>query len=158
MPKIANPARAIESTVKPADTPVFDAFRRWGYLAANLDPLGFLKPLDHPELRLTGDVADRARQIYCGTIGAEFMHIPDPARRQWVIDRLEAQAPAPDRARILERLIRADLFEQVMQARYLGSKRFSLEGTTALIPLLDEILRAAAERGAVESIMAMSHR
>ncbi len=158
MSKSANPARAIESTVKPADMPVFDAFRRWGYLAANLDPLGFLKPLDYPELRLTGEAADRARQFYCGTIGAEFMHIPDPARRQWIIERLEAPAPEPDRARILERLIRADLFEQVMQSRYLGSKRFSLEGTTALIPLLDEILVAAAEHGAVESIMAMSHR
>ena len=80
------------------------------------------------------------RRIYCGTIGAELVHIPDPARRQWIIKRLEAPAPAPDRARILDRLIRADLFEQVMQARYLGSKRFSLEGTTALIPLLDEIV------------------
>ncbi len=158
MPKTQNPSRAIEATVSPDDTPVFDAFRRWGYLAANLDPLGFFKPLDHPELRLNGEAADRARQVYCGTIGAEFMHIPDPARRQWIIERLEAPAPAPDRARILERLIRADLFEQVMQARYLGSKRFSLEGTTGLIPLLDEILRAAAGHGAIESVMAMSHR
>jgi 2-oxoglutarate dehydrogenase E1 component len=158
MPKTPNPSRAIESHTKPAETPAFDAFRRWGYLAANLDPLGFLKPFDHPELRLTGEAADRARQIYCGTIGAEFMHIPDPARRQWIIERLEAPAPTPDRARILERLIRADLFEQVMQARYLGSKRFSLEGTTGLIPLLDEILRAAAGHGAIESVMAMSHR
>jgi 2-oxoglutarate dehydrogenase E1 component len=158
MAKNANPARAIESAVKSADALVFDAFRRWGYLAANLDPLGFFKPLDHPELHLTGEAADRARQIYCGTIGAEFMHIPDPARRQWIIERLEAPAPVPDRARILERLIRADLFEQVMQARYLGSKRFSLEGTTGLIPLLDETIRAAAEHGAIESVMAMSHR
>ncbi|HEV3220105.1 MAG TPA: 2-oxoglutarate dehydrogenase E1 component [Candidatus Acidoferrales bacterium] len=158
MSKTANPPRAIEPSGQPADSLVFDAFRRWGYLAADLDPLGFFKPLDHPELRLTGEVADRARRIYCSTIGAEFMHIPDPARRKWIIERLEAPAPEPDRARILERLVRADLFEQVMQSRYLGSKRFSLEGTTALIPLLDEILRAAAEHGAVESVMAMSHR
>jgi len=158
MSKTANSPRVIQSTVQPDDTQVFEAFRRWGYLAANLDPLGFLQPLDYPELRLAGEAADRARRIYCGTIGAEFMHIPDPARRLWIIERLEAPAPEPNRARILERLIRADLFEQVMQARYLGSKRFSLEGTTALIPLLDEILIAAAERGAVESVMAMSHR
>jgi 2-oxoglutarate dehydrogenase E1 component len=158
MSKTVNSPRTPDSTIKPADLPVFDAFRCWGYLAANLDPLGFLKPLDHPELRLTGEAADRARDIYCGTIGAEFMHMPDPARRQWIIERLEAPAPEPDRVRILERLVRADLFEQVMQARYLGSKRFSLEGTTALIPLLDEILVAAAAHGAVESVMAMSHR
>jgi 2-oxoglutarate dehydrogenase E1 component len=158
MSNTVNSPQTPGSTIKPAELPIFDAFRRWGYLAANLDPLGFLKPLDHPELRLTGEAADRARQIYCGTIGAEFMHIPDPARRQWIIARLEAPASQPDRARILERLVRADLFEQVMQARYLGSKRFSLEGTTALIPLLDEILVAAVAHGAVESVMAMSHR
>jgi len=58
----------------------------------------------------------------------------------------------------LERLIRADLFEQVLQSRYLGTKRFSLEGVTALIPLLDSILDTAGEHGAVESVMAMSHR
>ncbi len=158
MSKTANLPRVAKSIASIADTPVFDAFRRWGYLAANLDPLGFFMPLEHPELRLTGEAADRARRIYCGTIGAEFMHIPDPVPRQWIIERLEAPGPAPDRARILDRLIRADLFEQVMQARYLGSKRFSLEGTTALIPLLDEILIAAAEHGAAESVMAMSHR
>src|SRR5205807_255538 len=56
------------------------------------------------------------------------------------------------------RLVRADLFEQVLQARYLGTKRFSLEGVTALIPLLDSILDAAGEHGAESSIMAMSHR
>jgi 2-oxoglutarate dehydrogenase E1 component len=63
-----------------------------------------------------------------------------------------------DQHKILERLIRADLFEQVLQARYLGTKRFSLEGVTALIPLLDSILDTAGEHGALESIMAMSHR
>src|SRR6202035_4310003 len=59
---------------------------------------------------------------------------------------------------ILERLVRADLFEQVLQARYLGAKRFSLEGVTALIPLLDALLESSAENGARESVMAMSHR
>ncbi len=140
------------------DEAVFDAFRRWGYLEANLDPLGFMRPLDHPELRLKGASADESRAIYCGSIGAEFMHIPDPERRQWVIDHLEAPAPEPNRARILERLVRAEIFEHVMQTRYLGSKRFSLEGNDALIPLLDEILRAAAEKGALEAVLAMSHR
>jgi 2-oxoglutarate dehydrogenase E1 component len=140
------------------DQAVFDAFRRWGYLEANLDPLGFMRPLDHPELRLKGASADEARAIYCGSIGAEFMHIPDPERRQWVIDRLEAPPPEPNRAQILERLVRAEIFEHVMQTRYLGSKRFSLEGNDALIPLLDEILSAAAEKGALEAVLAMSHR
>ncbi|HEX2662744.1 MAG TPA: 2-oxoglutarate dehydrogenase E1 component [Candidatus Acidoferrum sp.] len=138
---------------------IFDAFRRWGYCEANLDPLGIFPPLKHPELAgLSGEVADEARRLYCGTIGADFMHLLEPERRRWIIERLEAPAPKVDPHKILERLIRADLFEQVLQARYLGSKRFSLEGVTALIPLLDAILDAAGEHGAESSIMAMSHR
>jgi len=137
---------------------IFDAFRRWGYFEANLDPLGFLRPLDHPELRLDGEEAVRARRIYCGTIGAEFMHIPNPEQRQWVIDRMESAAIEQNRAQILERLVRADLFEQVLQTRYLGTKRFSLEGISGLIPLLDAILSAAARLGAEEAVLGMSHR
>src|SRR6266851_470029 len=137
---------------------IFDAFRRWGYLEADLDPLGFFRPLPHPELALGGEPAETARRCYCGAIGAEFMHLQDPERRRWVAERMEAEPAAPDHGRILERLVRAELFEQVLQARYLGTKRFSLEGITALIPLLDSILDAAGEQGAESSIMAMSHR
>ena len=138
---------------------VFDAFRRWGYLEATLDPLGVFAPLKHPDLEgLTGEAAEEARDIYCATVGVEFMHLPEPERRRWITERIEAPAPEVDQHKILERLIRADLFEQVLQARYLGSKRFSLEGVTALIPLLDAILEVAGEHGAVESVMAMSHR
>src|SRR5467141_2932376 len=138
---------------------VFDAFRRWGYLKARLDPLGLFQPLKQPDLdALTGEAAEEARRTYCGTVGADFMHLPEPERRRWIAERLEAPGGEVDRHKILERLIRADLFEQVLQARYLGTKRFSLEGVTALIPLLDSILDTAGEHGALESIMAMSHR
>src|SRR6202158_2316262 len=135
-----------------------EASGRWGYLAAELDPLGFFTPIEHPELVRDGADAAAARKFYCGTIGAEFVHIDDPERRRWIAGRMELDAPEPDRAYILERLIRADVFEQVLQARYLGSKRFSLEGVTALIPLLDSILDTAGENGAIASVMAMSHR
>jgi len=138
---------------------IFNAFRNWGYREANLDPLGFFAPLKCADLgSLTGEAALQARRIYCGTIGAEFMHLPEPDRREWIAERIEGSPRAVDQPRILERLIRADLFEQVLQARYLGSKRFSLEGVTALIPLLDAILDGIGEHGAVESVMAMSHR
>ena len=138
---------------------IFDAFRRWGYLEATLDPLGLLEPLKYPALEsLTGEVADEARRIYCGTVGADFTHLPELDRQRWIAERIETPADEVNQQKILERLIRADLFEQVLQARYLGTKRFSLEGVTALIPLLDSILDSAAESGAVESIMAMSHR
>jgi 2-oxoglutarate dehydrogenase E1 component len=137
---------------------VFDAFRHWGYLEADLDPLGFLRPVPHPELRIEGEFAREARRAYCGTVGAEFMHIAEPERRRWIQERMEGAQPAVDQEHVLEQLIRADLFEQVLQQRYLGTKRFSLEGVTALIPLVDEILEAAGERGAVELVMGMSHR
>jgi 2-oxoglutarate dehydrogenase E1 component len=137
---------------------VFGAFRHWGYLEADLDPLGFLAPISHPELRMEGEFAHEARRVYCGTVGAEFMHISDPERRRWIQERMEGPQTAVDQEHVLDQLMRADLFEQVLQQRYLGTKRFSLEGVTALIPLVDEILQAAGERGAVELVMGMSHR
>ncbi len=97
----------------------------------------------------------RLRKRLVGTTAAqsaiEFMHIPDAARREWVqsrMEQLEKAAPVPDQRQILERLTQADLVEQVIQSRYLGTKRFSLEGVTVLIPFLDEILNRAAEHGA----------
>src|SRR6476660_5247069 len=89
---------------------IFDAFRRWGYLEATLDPLGLLEPLKSPDLDgLTGDAAEQARGIYCGTVGADFMHLPEPQRRRWIAERLEAPAGEVNQQKILERLIRADL-------------------------------------------------
>ncbi len=124
---------------------VMDAFRRWGYLQANLDPLGHFAPQPHPELELSGETADAARRIYCGSIGVEFMHIADPERRQWIQERMEAERQEPiDRSRVLDQLVRADIFEQTIHSRYIGTKRYSLEGNTALIPLLDEILELRA--------------
>src|SRR5208282_5947401 len=137
---------------------VWESFRRWGYLQANLDPLGDLEPAPVPELAATGPEANAARRVYCGSIGAEFMHIPDRERRQWVQERMESDAPEPDRVRILDLLIRAEIFEQVLQTRYLGTKRYSLEGEAALLPLLDSILNAASEQGATKAMLAMSHR
>ncbi len=137
----------------------FDAFRRWGHLQAKLDPLGqYLLPEPVPELNFDGEDAEEAKGYYCGSIGVEFMHIPDPARREWIQERMEQAAPVPDQRHILERLTQADLFEQVIQSRYLGTKRFSLEGVTVLIPFLDEILNHAADYGAEKAVMGMSHR
>jgi 2-oxoglutarate dehydrogenase E1 component len=137
---------------------VFDAFRQWGYLEADLDPLGFLHPNERPELKIEGAAAEEARQVYCGTVGTEFVHIADPERRRWIQERLEGPQLEVDQEHVLDQLTRADLFEQVIQQRYLGNKRFSLEGVTALIPLVDEIIEGAGEKGAVELVMGMSHR
>ncbi len=138
---------------------VFDIFRRWGYLQASLDPLGqYLPPEPFPTPAPEGDFAREARGFYCSTIAAEFMHIPSPEQRQWIEQRLEQPAPRLDQARVLSQLIRADVFEQVIQARYLGTKRFSLEGLTALIPFLDQLLDTSATIGVTKGMIAMSHR
>jgi 2-oxoglutarate dehydrogenase E1 component len=138
---------------------VFEAFRRWGYLQANLDPLGqHLAPVPLPELDLAGPYAEEARRIYAGTVGAEFMHILDPEKRRFIQERLEGDPTPVNQQRILEFLVRADEFEQVIQSRYLGTKRFSVEGVTSLIPFLDEILNCAADRQAKQVVLAMSHR
>jgi len=152
-------ATAIATEVHEAEREhIFDAFRRWGYLEADLDPLGFLRPAKISELEVYGEVAREARQVYCGTIGVEFMHIADPERRHWIQQHMEGPQPPVDQEAALDQLIRAELFELVLQQRYLGTKRFSLEGTTALIPLVDEILEVAAQHGALELVMGMSHR
>ena len=136
---------------------IFDRYRRWGYLEADLDPLGQEIRAPHPDLP-RGEEAEEARGVYCGTIGVEFMHIADPAKRQWVQQRMEAEAPEPDQERILDQLIRAELFEEVLQTRYIGTKRYSLEGECSLIPLLDEVLDSAGALGAEYAVLAMSHR
>src|SRR3981081_1092279 len=86
---------------------IFEGYRRWGYLAANPDPLGFLPPVEHPDLIRAGPPATAARKFYCGTIGAEFVHIDDPERRRWIAGRLESDPPQPGRASTLERGSRA---------------------------------------------------
>ncbi len=148
-----------ESTAsREAQERIWEAFRRWGYLQANLDPLGDFAPVAMPELDVSGPDAEAGRRIYCGSIGAEFMHITDRERRQWVQDQMESEAAEPDRGRILELLVRAEIFEHVLQTRYLGTKRYSLEGESALLPLLDAILNAASDMGAEKAMVAMSHR
>ncbi len=110
-------------------------------------------------MQIADVAAEEPRRLYCGTLGAEFMHISDARVRAWICHKME-EAPKPLRspAQVLKRLIQADLFEQMLQTRYIGSKRYSLEGMTALIPLLDEILEKSGEEGARELILAMSHR
>jgi 2-oxoglutarate dehydrogenase E1 component len=154
------------TTLAPAsarDIRILDAFRRWGYLEAELDPLGRLTPARHPELTAAGDGPDaaEARRAYCGTLAVEFMHIPEPDRRAWIAGRMESPLPsdlAIDRARVLDQILRSEIFEQQIQASYIGSKRFSVEGVAALIPLLAASIDEAGERGAEQAMLAMSHR
>ena len=143
---------------------VFDVFRRWGYLQSTLDPLGQYLPREPFPVPLPEgeeDAAAEAREYYCGTIGVEFMHIASQEKREWLEQKLEQRAPVPDEAtrrHVLTGLIKADVFEQTIQARYLGTKRFSLEGLTVLIPFLDRVFEVSAGLGVTTAVLAMSHR
>jgi 2-oxoglutarate dehydrogenase E1 component len=139
---------------------IFDIFRRWGYLQASLDPLGqYLPPEPFPiPVVPEGEFAAEARRHYCGNFAVEFMHIPSLEQRQWLQEQLEQPTPKPDQKHVLTQLIRADLFEQVIQQRYLGTKRFSLEGLTVLIPFLDQVFATASAAGVARSLIAMAHR
>ncbi len=159
----ALPSTDQQSSSQSADRErVFDAFRRWGYMDAGLNPFGGPIGEGYPDIRnLQGAAADEARAIYCATIGADFMHMPQSDRREWIQEQMERSAPSAqnvDRRWLAERLMQADLFEQILQTRYLGTKRYSGEGATAQIPLLDTVLETAADLGATHSVLAMSHR
>jgi 2-oxoglutarate dehydrogenase E1 component len=144
------------------DKSIADAFRRWGYLQADLDGLGRLQPFQHPDIeeatkgKGAAAAAERYRAIYCGAIGAEFMHLRRLEVTGWVAARMEREPRPPDRPAILRRLAQAELLEQFMHRRWVGSKRYSLEGSASVLVLLDHILDASAT--AEISLIAMSHR
>src|SRR5216684_1402495 len=121
--KASNVAVIEPSADNPERESVFNAFRQWGYLEGDLDPLGFLRPRPTPELQIDSEHAREARAIYSSTIGVEINHIYAPERRRWIYEQMESDPQPEDQQRILDLLIRADVFEQVMQQRYLGSKR-----------------------------------
>src|SRR3954451_19707815 len=94
-----------KQSAMPGAQDIWDSFRRWGYLEADLDPLGTISPYKVPELAVEGGDAERARAVYCGTIGVEFTHIADSERRQWIAEQMESPAPKPDQKSILQQLV-----------------------------------------------------
>lgn len=173
----AKPARIAE---------LVHAYRSRGHLMADTDPLAY-RQRKHPDLDVqthgltlwdldrvfptagfTGkpraklrDVLGLLRDSYCRTIGIEYMHLQDPRQRRWLQERLEsgyARTPREDQLRILRRLNAAEAFETFLQTKYVGQKRFSLEGAEAVIPLLDAILSRAADNGLDEVAIGMAHR
>jgi len=145
------------------ETRLADAFRRWGYLMADLDDMGRMDPYVHPDLedamRISpDDVVERWKSTYAGDIGFEFMHVRDRERVYWLRDAVENGPPPADSDFILRRLLETELFERFLHARYVGSKRFSIDGVAGIIPLLDSILDTAASEGAQFLYLGMSHR
>jgi 2-oxoglutarate dehydrogenase E1 component len=165
---------------------LINAFRVRGHLMADIDPLEY-RQRSHPDLEIethgltfwdldrefvTGGFGGRRtmllrevlgvlRDSYCRTIGIEYMHIQDPDQRLWFQETLEKPYEKPDhdaQLRILSKLNQAEAFETFLQTKYVGQKRFSLEGAESTVSMVDEILQAAAEDGLDEVAIAMAHR
>jgi len=157
------PAPRDENSAQAATGSLADAFRRWGYLQADIDPLERLPRTEHPDITdaCAGAAAEevaRWKSIYAGSIGFEFMHMRDRERVHWLRDAIEAGPSAVDGHWLLDRIMSAELFERFLHSRYVGSKRFSIDGIAGVIPLLDAILDTAGRNGAGFLYVAMSHR
>jgi 2-oxoglutarate dehydrogenase E1 component len=164
------------------------AYREFGHLVANLDPLGD-NVRSHPLLELSAvglsdqdldqeadasalhadfkgtlrELREVLRETYCGTIGVEYMEIPDRDQREWLMGQMERHRNRPrfrpeERVRILEKLMMADAFEQFLHVKYVGQKRFSLEGGATLIPMLETLIEGCAALGVEQLIIGMPHR
>jgi len=162
------------------------AFRVRGHLMADTNPLEFAIR-SHPDLDIIShgltlwdldrefpvsgfagqrtmtlrDILGVLRDSYCRRVGIEYMHIQEPDERQWIQARVERAAERPDPAEqihVLERLGAAEAFESFLQTKYVGQRRFSLEGAESAIPLLDEVLSRAAEATMDEVVIGMAHR
>lgn len=109
------------------------------------------------------EIMQRLRRIYCGSVGAEYMYISNVAQKRWIQGRLEGASGEPNysidiKKRILERLTAAEGLERYLHTKYVGQKRFSLEGGESLIPLLHHLLQRAGEQGVKETVIGMAHR
>ncbi|MFD3559430.1 multifunctional oxoglutarate decarboxylase/oxoglutarate dehydrogenase thiamine pyrophosphate-binding subunit/dihydrolipoyllysine-residue succinyltransferase subunit [Streptomyces sp. NPDC058686] len=162
------------------------SFRVRGHVMADTDPLEY-RQRKHPDLDIAEhgltlwdlerefavggfagksmmklrDILGVLRDSYCRTTGIEYMHIQDPKQRKWLQDRVERPHTKPEREeqlRILRRLNAAEAFETFLQTKYVGQKRFSLEGGESVIPLLDAVLDSAAESRLDEVVIGMAHR
>ena len=164
------------------------AFRERGHVLANLDPLGFRKE-EHPELNLANyqltdkdletkysvkfgaehsvrslrNILETLKNIYCRTIGVQYMHIDDLAIQKWLRLRLEEtegriSLSRKDQLRILKKLTEAEDIERFLHNKFRGKKRFSLEGGESLIPLLDEAIEVAGSHDIAEVVIGMAHR
>jgi len=115
-----------------------------------------------PKLPLA-EIIRHLKQIYCGPLALEYMHIPDTAEREWLQERLEANGARPQfdaetKRRILKEITAAETMERYLHTRYVGQKRFSLEGGESTVPALNHLIRAATEKGVQEIVIGMAHR
>lgn len=169
---------------------LINAYRFRGHQKAQLDPLGLMlrEKVDDLELEYHGfspadldmefhtgslsfgvdtmtlaEIVNGLEQTYCGSIGAEYMHIVDTSIKRWFQQRMETVRSRPaysveTKKHLLERLTAAEGLEKYLGSRYPGTKRFGLEGGESLIPLVDELIQRAGSYGAKEIVIGMAHR
>ncbi len=167
---------------------LINMYRVRGHLIADLDPLQLRPPSIHPELDprtygLTiwdldrtfqtlsglggqaelklGEILGLLRDAYCRTTGIEYLHIQEPEQKRWIQERVErpyAEPGVEEKRAILRKLNEAEAFERFLHTKYVGHKRFGLEGAESLIPMLDAILTDAVQEGMEEAVMGMAHR
>ena len=130
---------------------------------ADLDTEFHTGSLAAPDRLPLRDIVDLCSRTYCETVGVEYMHITDTDQRRWLQQRLERSAghfelPADERKRLLEKLGAAEGLEKYLHSRYVGQKRFSLEGGESLIPLFDALIRQSGTQGIREMVIGMAHR
>ena len=167
-----------------------NAHRFLGHFEAEVNPLGHTKKLEISELKLAhhgfdeadlntlfnigslhgssqemtlADIRQQLRRTYCGSIGAQFMHITSTANKRWIQQRLETAAgdwgvAAKEQKELLVSLTEAETLERYLHHKYVGQKRFSLEGGESLIPMLDVLINHAAGMGVEEIVFGMAHR
>ncbi|MHA6805528.1 multifunctional oxoglutarate decarboxylase/oxoglutarate dehydrogenase thiamine pyrophosphate-binding subunit/dihydrolipoyllysine-residue succinyltransferase subunit [Salinifilum ghardaiensis] len=178
------PEGAVDKTARVLE--LIDAYRTRGHLMADIDPLNYrqrrhedLDVLSHDltlwdldrEFAVGGfagqeymklrDVLGVLRDSYCRSVGVEYMHILEPDEREWIQQRVEKPHHKPDQSEqkyILSKLNAAEAFETFLQTKYVGQKRFSLEGAETVVPLLDSVLDASAEHELDEVVVGMPHR
>jgi len=134
-----------------------------GLTEADMDQAFNTGSLFGPAQAKLRDILHIVRSTYCQTIGAEYMHINDTAQKRWIQERLELNLGRPDYSRdkrleVLERVIAAGTLEEYLHTRYVGQKRFSLEGGESVIPLVDQVIQRAGEHGTKEVVIGMAHR
>ena len=153
-----DPLKRFEKSAVPELDPAF-----YGLTEADMELVFNTASMFGPEQMPLREIVRALRETYCGTIGAEFWFIADGAQRRWIQQRLESSRSQPSfgpelKRFILERLTAAETLEKYLHARYVGQKRFSLEGGDTLIPLLDHLLQKAGESGISEAVIGMAHR
>ncbi len=186
-PQISGVSSALIREKQAAVQSLIDRFRESGHFLADVDPLA-TAPISHPMLALDAfglsecdlkqtfnprkfsrkeaaleEIYAILRSTYCESIGVEYMHIQDAEERDWLQERMETTRNQPEFSKkekisILKKLKEAVLFEKFLHKKFIGQKRFSLEGGEVVIPFLDALVQAAGQNGVKEIVLGMAHR